>query len=174
MQPRPAIPIPSNVSHRLTLIPALSLWSQRGYPRIETVFPGAVARGASTEVMLMGRYNLRESTRVLFDHPGVTATIVEWQDLADPNVRADKRQPFEREGLRIKVEAAADAVPGIYGFRILTKGSLSARSHLLVVRGECVNEAEPNNSDGEAQAVKSGMTVNGRLDDDADLDVYRQ
>ena len=110
-------------NYLLLLIPALSLWSQRGYPRIETVFPGAVARGASTEVMLMGATTCAR-VRALFDHPGVTATIVEWQDLADPNVRADKRQPFEREGLRIKVEAAADAVPGIYGFRILTKGSL--------------------------------------------------
>ncbi len=157
----------------LLLLPAVPLLGQRGYPRIETVFPGAVARGSSTEVMLTGRYNLRESTRVLFDHPGVTGAIVEWQDLGDTKLPAEKRKPFEREGLRIKVEVAADTVPGIHGFRILTKGSLSALAHLLVAGGGCASEAEPNNAEAEAHALQAGMTVNGRLDDDADLDMYR-
>jgi hypothetical protein len=111
-------------------VPIFSLWGQRGYPRIETVYPGAVARGASIEVMLTGRYNLRESTRVLFERPGITGTVIEWQDLGDTKLTADKRQPFEREGLRIKVQTAADVTPGIYGFRILTKGSLSALAHM--------------------------------------------
>lgn len=157
----------------LLLAPALSLWGQRGYPRIETVFPGAVARGATTDVMLTGRYNLRESTRILFDRPGVTATIVEWQALGDTKLPAGKRQPFEREGLSIKVTVAADTAPGIYGFRILTKGSLSALANLLVASGECIGEAEPNNSQADARPIKPGMTVNGHLDGDADLDMYR-
>lgn len=147
--------------------------AQRGYPRIETVFPGAVATGSSTEVMLRGRYNLRESTRVSFDRPGVTAKVLEWMDLGELAVPAAKRKPFEAEGLRLKVDVAADATPGIYPFRILTKGSLSSSAHLLVVDGRCVNEVEPNNSDSEAQPVVPGTTLNGRLDEDADLDIYR-
>ncbi|HUQ91026.1 MAG TPA: PPC domain-containing protein, partial [Bryobacteraceae bacterium] len=108
-----------------------------------------------------------------FDRPGITGAIIEWQDLSDTKLPADKRKPFEREGLRIKVEVGADTVPGIYGFRILTKGSLSALAHLLVASGGCVNEAEPNNVEAEAQVLQPRMTVNGRLDDDADVDLYR-
>ncbi|MFN0071353.1 MAG: hypothetical protein ACKVVP_07685, partial [Chloroflexota bacterium] len=110
---------------------------------------------------------------MLFDRPGIAGSVVEWQDLGDTKLPADKRKPFEKEGLRIKVEAAGDTVPGVYGFRILTRGSLSALAHLLVVGGESVNEVEPNNSEKEAQTVKAGVTVNGRLDGDADLDLYR-
>ena len=42
-----------------------------------------------------------------------------------------------------------------------------------MARGECALEAEPNNLQADAQAVMPGMTVNGRLDGDADLDMYR-
>lgn len=161
------------VSCLCLLFAAGLLWGQRGYPRVETVFPGAVARGTATEVTLTGRYNLSESTRILFDRPGISASIIEWQDLGDTRLPADKRKPFEREGLRIKVDVPKDVAPGIYGFRILTKGSLSSLAHMLVTSGECAVEAEPNNSQTEAQALPRGTTVNGRLDEDADLDVYR-
>lgn len=158
----------------LVLLPLCSsAWGQRGYPRIETVFPGAVARGSTTEVMLAGRYNLRESTRVVFDQRGISATVVEWLDMGDTSPPPAKRKPFEREGLRIKVETAPDVMPGIYGFRILTKGSLSALAHLLVVAGACENESEPNESAAQAQTVRAGLTLNGRLDGDADTDHYR-
>ncbi len=42
-----------------------------------------------------------------------------------------------------------------------------------MVSGESVNEVEPNNSEKGAQTVKGGVTVSGRLDGDADLDLYR-
>ncbi len=156
----------------LLLLAAAPACAERGYPRIETVFPGAVTRGTSTEVFLTGRYNLREATRVIFDRPGVSATVVEWQDLSDP-AGSKKPAQFPREGLRIKVLAAPDTVPGIYPFRILTKGSLSALAHLLVTAAGCVNETEPNNSREKAQAIQVPQTVNGRLDGDADADFYR-
>lgn len=165
--------MPVRVSLTLVLLAVAPLSAQRGYPRIETIYPGAVARGASTEVLLTGRYNLRDSVRVVFDRPGVTAAVGEWRDLADPSIPAEKRKPFERESLRIQVSVDAGAMPGIYPFRILTKGSLSASAHLLVAPGACLNEAEPNNAPAQAQTLEPGLTVNGRLEPDADLDVYR-
>jgi hypothetical protein len=123
--------------------------------------------------MLVGRYNLRESTRVVFDQPGISAAVVEWLDMRDTSLPPGKRKPFEREGLRIKVEVGADAAPGIHGFRVLTKGSLSALAHLLVARGSCENEAEPNDAVADAQTLRVGLTLNGLLDGDADTDLYR-
>ena len=154
------------------LLAVAPAWAERGYPRIETVFPGAVTRGTSTEVFLTGRYNLREATRVIFDRPGVSASVAEWQDLSDP-AGGKKPAQFPREGLRIKILAAPDTAPGIYPFRILTNGSLSALAHLLVTAAECVNETEPNNSREKAQVIQIPQTVNGRLDGDADADFYR-
>jgi hypothetical protein len=146
--------------------------AQRGYPRVETVYPGAVTRGTTAEVFLRCRYNVREAYRLLFDRPGVTAEVLEWQDLSDPGVPKEKRQPFEPEGLRISVQVARDAPLGIHPFRILTKGSLSALAHLLVTDSPAVLEAEPNDAPRQAQKIEIPQTVNGLLDQDADLDIY--
>jgi hypothetical protein len=149
------------------------LWGQRGYPRIETIFPGAVERGTTTEVSLTGRYNLRDAYRVLFADHGVSATVLGWSDLADPAVPDEKRKPFELEGLKLKITVSQDAEPGIRPFRILTKGSLSALANLYITDLPAVREVEPNDKVAEAQMLELPRTVNGLLDQEADEDVYR-
>ena len=149
------------------------VYAQRGYPSIETVYPGAVTRGQTTEVFLRGRYNLREAYRVLFEGDDITATVLDWQDLSDPEKGKEKPGTYGPEGLRLRVTAAEDAVPGIRPFRILTKGSLSALAHLLVTRAPCVTESEPNDSTTNAQTIGVPETVNGLLDQVADTDVYK-
>ncbi len=147
--------------------------AQRGYPRIETVYPGAVTRGKTTEVLLRGRYNLKEANRVLFSGDGVSASIVDWSELENPQPAKNKLPVFPPETLRIKVTVAEDAMTGIRPFRVLTKGSLSALAHLLVTEAPGVNESEPNDSTSEAQTIEVPQTVNGLLDKEVDVDVYK-
>ena len=147
--------------------------AERGYPRIETVFPGAVSRGKTTEVMLTGRYNLKETCRVVFEGTGISATVGEWTDLSDPSQPKEKHRAFEREGLKIKITVAADTPPGVREFRLLTKGSLSAVAHLLIADVEAVNEVEPNDSIEQAQPIHVPQVVNGKLDKAVDFDVYQ-
>lgn len=156
-------------------LPLLSLspaHGQRGYPRVETVFPGAVSRGATTDVLLTGSYNLRDAYRILFEGEGVSASVVQWLDMADPNVPKEKRKPFEPEGLKLRITVAKDTTPGIRPFRVLTKGSLSAVAHLLITEAPSVTESEPNDSGAQAQRIEIPQTLNGLLDQDADVDVY--
>lgn len=155
------------------LLAALPAAAQRGYPRIETVYPGAVARGETTEVLLRGRYNLQHAEQILFDGGGISAAIGEWsaEEVTEPP--QNKLPVFATELLRIKVTVAADARPGIRPFRVLTKGSVSALAHLLVSPSPVVNEAESNDSNREAQSLGPAQTVNGLLDKEADLDVYQ-
>ena len=147
--------------------------AQRGYPRIETVYPGAVTRGETAEVVLQGRYNLRDATRVLFDETGITSTIIDWSQREITEPAQNKLPVFPLETLRIKVTVADDVMPGIHTFRILTKGSLSALAHLLVTEFPSVSEAEPNDSVSEAQTIRVPQTVNGLLDKEVDFDVYQ-
>ncbi len=147
--------------------------AQRGYPRIETVYPGAVSRGETTEVLLRGRYNLKEATRVLFEGDGISASVGDWSELENLKPAKNKLPEFPTETLRIKVTVAEDAMPGIRAFRILTKGSLSALAHLMITEAPSLNESEPNDSASEAQTIEIPQTVNGLLDKEVDFDVYK-
>ena len=51
----------------LVLLAIGPIWAQRGYPQIEMVYPGAVSRGKTSEVLVAGHYNFREPMRVLFE-----------------------------------------------------------------------------------------------------------
>ncbi|MDA1313803.1 MAG: PPC domain-containing protein [Acidobacteria bacterium] len=148
-------------------------FAQRGYPRIETIYPGAVTRGTTTEVLLQGRYNLKEASRIVFDGEGVSASVVDWSEREITEPAKNKLPEFPTETLRIKVTVAEDAMPGIRPFRILTKGSLSALAHLFVTEAPSVNESEPNDSAVDAQTIEIPQTVNGLLDKEVDFDVYK-
>ncbi len=144
---------------------------QRGYPRVDTVFPGAVQRGTTTEVFLTGRFNFREAYRLLFSGEGVSGEVLEWKDLRDPK---DKKFPdFPREWRHVKITVADDVPPGVRTFRVLTKGSVSTRGRLLVTDTSTVQESEPNNSIEKAQDINVPTTINGLLDELNDVDIYR-
>ena len=147
--------------------------AQRGYPRIETVYPGAVTRGTTTEVQLRGRYNLKKANQILFDGDGISASVVDWSALPNPEPAKNKLPVFPYEILRIEVTVADDAMPGIRTFRVLTRGSLSALAHLLVTSAPSVLESEPNEIASEAQEIEIPQTINGLLDKEVDFDVFK-
>jgi hypothetical protein len=149
----------------------LPAYAQRGYPQIETVFPGAVTRGRTTEVEVSGHFNFRDPVRVVFDSDGITATIERWKEL--PEAKGYRKTGFPRHGVTMKVTVAEDAVPGIRPFRIVTKGSLSTAAYLLITDAPSVDESEPNNTIAQAQTIEIPHTVNGRLDEEADTDIYK-
>src|SRR5215813_3881436 len=149
----------------------LPAYAQRGYPQLETVFPGAVTLGTTTEVQVSGHFNFRDPVRVVFDTDGINATIEGWKEL--PEAKGYRKTGFPRHGITMKVTVAEDAVPGIRPFRIVTKGSLSTSAYLLITDAPSVNESEPNNTIAQAQTIQIPQTVNGRLDEEADTDVYK-
>ncbi len=150
---------------------ALPAFAERGYPQIEMVYPGAVSRGKTTEVLVAGHYNFRDPVGVVFEGEGVTGTIAGWKEMPVPkNARVNR---FPREGVTLKITVAEDAIPGIRPFRIVTKSSLSTEGRLLISDAPSVNESEPNNAAAQAQTIEIPQTVNGLIDEDADADVYK-
>jgi len=150
---------------------AVPLHAERGYPQIEMVSPGAVSRGTTTDVLVAGRYILRDPVSVLFAGEGISAAIAGWKEL--PVAKGARASRFPREGVTLRVTVAEDAAPGIRPFHIVTKGSITTVGHLLVSDAPCVIEAEPNESNEQAQSIQIPQTVNGLLDEDADNDVYK-
>jgi hypothetical protein len=153
------------------ILAAIPAHAQRGYPQIETVFPGAVTRGTTTEVLVTGHFSFRDPVRVVFDQQGISASIAGSKQL--PEAKGYRKTGFPRDGVSLKVTVAEDALPGIRPFRIVTRGSLSTAAYLLVTGAPSVNETEPNNTIAQAQSIEIPQTVNGLLDEDADTDVYK-
>ena len=165
----------STIARTMTvlLLGATTCLAQRGYPRINTVFPGALSRGTTTEVMLTGHYNLKEAYKVVFEGEGLSAEVGEWMDLSGQERTRSTPTQFKLEGLRLKITVAKEAVPGVRQFRIVTKGSLSTMAQLLVTDVETSNEVEPNDSPQEAQNIEIPRVINGLLQKAVDEDVYK-
>src|SRR5262249_30145139 len=155
----------------IVILSVLPVCAQRGYPQIEMVYPGAVSRGTTTEVLVAGHYSFRDPIKVLFEGTGVTASIAGWKEM--PAAQNQRKNHFPREGVTLKIAVAEDAIPGIRPFRILTKGSLSTSGHLLITDAPAVKEIEPNDSRAQAQSIDIPQTVNGLLDQEADDDMYK-
>ena len=165
----------SPIIRTMTMVLLGATWglAQRGYPRINTVFPGAVSQGTTTEVTLTGHYNLKEAYKVVFEGEGLSAKIGEWIDLSGQERTRSTPAQFKLEGLRLKITVARNAVPGIRQFRVVTKGSLSTMAKLLVTDVETSNEVEPNDSTQEAQSIEVPRVINGLLQKAVDEDVYK-
>ena len=157
----------------MLLLGATTCLAQRGYPRINTVFPGALSQGTTTEVTLTGHYNLKETYKVVFEGEGLSAEVGEWMDLSDQERTRSTPAQFKLEGLRLKITVAKDAVPGVRRFRIVTKGSLSTTAQILVTDVETSKEVEPNDSSQEAQNIEIPRVINGLLQKAVDEDVYK-
>ena len=86
------------------MLAAVPTYAQRGYPQIETVYPGAVSRGKTTEVLVSGHFNFRDPVRVVFDSDGIGASITGWKEL--PEAMGYRKTGFPRHGVTLKVTAS--------------------------------------------------------------------
>lgn len=72
-----------------------------------------------------------------------------------------------------KAEIACDANPGIYWVRLFNEEGASSLRPFIVGSLPEIQEAEPNDSDSQAQDVDpAGLVINGRLEKAGDLDSF--
>ncbi|HEX7087496.1 MAG TPA: PPC domain-containing protein [Vicinamibacterales bacterium] len=143
--------------------------------------PYGMQRGTSASVIVEGA-NIGETSRVIFTHPGLSATIEGYEEIG-PDIR--ERRPGEtgaiiqdramKGKLRITVTAAPDVPIGRHGFRLLTPLGTSSFWPLWV--GE-EREAHETGPDGDAgpdapMAVETPVTINGKLSEAGDVDAFR-
>ncbi len=125
-------------------------------PQISSVFPQGARSGSQLEITINGQ-NLSRTTKIIFSEPGVTAHL-----LKTTNTR-----------VRVKIEVASNASIGPHYFRLVTpRGS----SNLLNFRvGDLLEteEAEPNDTFEKANRIQAPVTINARMAEDEDIDMYR-
>lgn len=125
--------------------------AQLPVPRLNSIFPCGARQSATVECTVAGG-ELDGATGLLFSHPGITA------EAAGPN--------------KFKVTVANTVPVGPYDVRVVTPHGVSNFRAFNV--GDCPEalEKEPNNELGQAIRVAMPVVVNGRVDNQTDVDHY--
>ena len=136
-------------------------------PAVYRVWPPGARQGTSADLTIEG-IQLRETERLLFSEPGVTARVTTVDAVANSKAYTT---PIVR--LRVKLDVAPGVPVGIHGFRLKTPFGTSNWVPFAIGRLDEIEEVEPNDAPGQAQPIALPATVNGALRNPADVDVFR-
>jgi hypothetical protein len=128
----------------------------RAEPKITSVYPAALARGASIEATVRGS-DLAAARALVFDRPGVSAAALAVEKAAE-----EKQELF-----RIRLTVAADAAPGRREFRVLTPKGVSNAIPLHVVDEPVIDEAQAVDS-----LKRFPVVINGRISEPGETDAF--
>ncbi|QDU60314.1 hypothetical protein Pan216_11530 [Planctomycetes bacterium Pan216] len=161
---KPARTIPFAWSIGVTVLLTGTAIANLPVARLATIRPAGAQRGTSTAVTIEGS-DLDEVDRLLFSHPGISAT---------PHKRAPAL--FEEgEQLvtnRFTVNIAKEIPPGLYEVRAVGHFGVSNPRIFAVGLSPEAEEKEPNSKPADAQEVSLDTTINGRIDSPGDQDLY--
>jgi len=122
-------------------------------PKLTSLFPAGGQRGHSVAVTATGDFSAWP-VQVWADRPGLTATA-------------------EKDKGKLKVEIAADAVPGTYWLRLYNADGASVLRPFIVGTLAEVAESETNDLPEKPQVVEPRIVINGKLAKSGDVDGYR-
>jgi hypothetical protein len=131
--------------------------------RMSAVYPLGGQRGVTVESVMVHGTDLDESTRLVFNHPGITAAV-------KSSVQAGK---LVVQYGTFDVTIAADVPPGLYEVRSAGLFGLSTPRVFVVGDRPEIRETEPNNAPDVAGAVELNTVVNGVVSQALDLDWYK-
>jgi hypothetical protein len=145
-------------------------------PSITRVAPAGVKRGSTLLLTIEGR-NLEGAKGILFDAPGLTGKVTEVRNLPeDPGARSPFNEDVPlgvRQEAKVQLTVAPDAGIGLHQFRIHTPLGTSKLAVLDVGALPEIQEAEPNSSLAEGQAVNLPATIVGTISSPGDVDNYK-
>lgn len=141
--------------------------AQTSYPFLFGIYPCGLQRGTSTQVTLYGLHNYHGAYRVLIEGTGVTGEVVVPQEGWSQDASKAVNE------IALKITAAPDAPLGVREIRVVTPRGVSSVGYLVIGDEPEVVEKEPNNAREQAQEITLPITVNGRIQQGEDLDVYR-
>lgn len=146
-----------------------SAFAQTSYPMLMSLKPVAVQVGTTAECEVQSRYTLLGAHQVFVSGAGVTAAVVPPET---PELKPGEK-PKDVLKLKLKITAAADALPGVREFRLATPNGASTIGQLVVVRDPVIVEQAENNSREKAQAVTLPATLCGTIEKAEDFDFYK-
>lgn len=142
---------------------AHSAQAQLPATRLSAIFPTGAQSGSSIDLTITSGTELEEISKLLFNHPGITATP-KTQDVGG------KPTPIANTFV---VTVSADVPPGQYEVRAIGFFGISNPRFFVVGAQKEQNEVEPNNTREQASAVEINHVVNGRANPGADIDWFK-
>ncbi len=141
------------------------LSAQLPVARLSSVFPAGGKQGTTFDVTLTGT-DLELANKLLFTHPGITAT----PKTREPAAFEQGPQPVANT-FTVKVDAAVPQ--GWYEARAVGKFGISDSRAFLVDDLPEGAEKEPNNTRDVATVVQAGSVVNGQINAATDVDYLK-
>jgi len=147
-----------------------------GTPRLQRLSPAGGQRGTTVEVECVGRY-LDAVREVLFYESGITVeSMTPVKTAMAPNGREVPVDSGTR--IRLKLKLSSDCPLGAHGLRLRTSTGLTEYQRFFVGAYPTIDENEipqrqRNDRRETAVPISGNTTVNGRLNDPADVDLYR-
>jgi hypothetical protein len=138
-------------------------------PNISSVFPMAVQRGNTADVVVRGS-NLSDARALVFEGDGINARIL---SIETDEPAAAKETAMDRQShlLKIQLTIHAEAVAGMHAFRVVTSRGLSNASTLHVTAEPVLQGADK--SDAAAHPLsRFPVVVNGRIAHPGDTNSY--
>jgi len=84
-----------------------------------------------------------------------------------------RRGPGKASKIKLRFTVAADAVPGIRDFRVITPHGASTVGQLVVARDPIVSESADNDTSAKAQEITLPATVCGAIEKAEDVDCFK-
>src|SRR5687768_3195145 len=113
--------------------------AQVSCPMVMGVRPTAVQIGTTSEVEVVARYPLSDAYQAIVHGEGVTGEIV-----PPPPVEGQPAMPTDT--VKVRFTVAADVLPGVRDFRLVTPLGATTVGQLVLVRDSVVVEANPNDT----------------------------
>jgi hypothetical protein len=145
-----------------------SVRAQTAYPMLMSVKPVAVQVGTTAEVTVNSRYTMFGAYQVLVSGKGVKAEVA-----SPPTKQEDPAKKPNVDKLKIKVTAAADALPGVRDLRVATPQGVSTVGQLVVVRDPVIVESAGNDTPKTAQQITLPAAICGAIEKNEDVDYFR-
>jgi len=141
--------------------------AQTSYPMVTHATPVAIQRGTTVELTVEGQQNFWGTTAIVFDGPGVTGVPVE----PVKALPAGEALPLVK-ATKCKVTVAADALPGVREFRLVTRLGVSSVGQVLVTDSPVVAETANNNTREKATPAVVPGTLVGKIEAAEDVDYF--
>lgn len=140
--------------------------AQTAYPMLMSIEPVAARAGQTSEHTIHSRYDLYGAYAVSVTGQGVAAEPLL------PEVKDGEKAP-SITALKVRIQVAADAQPGVRDVRVATPRGISTVGQLVIVRQPVVTEQSKNNAIEQAEPVELPATLCGAIESNEDVDYFR-
>ena len=131
---------------------------------LNSIAPAGAKIGTEVDVKITGE-NLDEVSRLLFSHPGITATP-KMEPAGDFSKQA---RPLDKEFV---VKVAGNVPSGVYEARAVGRYGMTNPRSFHIAKLDEISEGSGNNSTDKAVEVAAGTIVNATADSD-NIDYYK-